>query len=75
MAVVRGTTFKTNGGPDRCWSYVLAWDDQVGPSRLGLDSSVRVVARCNKPPMAVLYGSGICAEHLAERTERGWSMN
>lgn len=75
MAIVRGTAFKVDGGPGRCWSYVLAWDDQVGLSRLGLDDSVRVVAHCDQPPVALLHGSGICAGHLAERTEGGRSMN
>jgi hypothetical protein len=65
MAIVRGNAFKVNGGPERCWTYLLAWDDQIGLSRLGQDDSVKVVARCDQPPIAVLNGSGICADHLA----------
>jgi hypothetical protein len=75
MAIVRSRAFFVNKGPERCWSYVLSWDDRIQISRL--DDSVRVVSRCDKAPVALFRGSGICAEHLAyqRQQEVRWSNN
>lgn len=70
MAVVRGTAFKLQAGPERCWTYELAWDDD-----LGLDASGRVLAWCDQPPVGVAYGSGICAVHRRLFCQGGWSMS
>jgi hypothetical protein len=70
MAVMRGTAFKFNASPGRCWTYELAWDDDQG-----LDDSGRVLAWCDQPPVGVLYGFGICAVHRPLFCKGRWSMN
>jgi hypothetical protein len=59
--------FKTDKGPEHCWIYWLGWDDAT--------DAVKVIARCPKPPVAVVDGSGLCAEHLYDRMQGWWSDN
>jgi hypothetical protein len=68
MAIVRGTAFFVNKGPDRCWTFVMAWDN--GTPLTHIDDSIRVVSVCERAPVAMLRGSGICAAHLKLQQQR-----
>jgi hypothetical protein len=64
MAIVRDLAFKVNAGPERCGSYLAAWEASLGLDRLLPMAAVRVLSECEQPAITTWLGSGICAEHL-----------
>jgi hypothetical protein len=70
MAIVRGLAFKVNAGPERCGSYLAAWEASLGLDRLLPMAAVRVLDECDQPPITTWLGSGICAEHLLVQLQR-----